>query len=420
VSVHDVIQTLSLILACGLVARLIGDLVHVPEIVLMVGLGVAVGPSGLDVIDIPLDSVGASMILTVGVAFILFYGGLGLSLPLLRTVSVGLAMLVVPGVMITAAITGTAAGIAFGLPVDAALLIGAVLAPTDPAILIPLFARTRVSAKLAQTVIAESAFNDPTGAILALAVAGVVRTGDVSITAEVADFARNLLFSTVLGVIIGFALALAICSKRSGIWRESPAIAVLLAVSAGYFSLESVDGSGYLGAFIAGLIVGNMRSFGLEMNPRHQREMYVFSANVADIVTMLVFLTLGANLPLSQMWDNLATTLAVLAVFLLVARPVAVFTCTLPDRRGGWTRREQLFLCWTRETGVVPAAVAGLLVANHTPHAQLIVSIVATAIVVTLLLQATTAGALARRLQLTKSAKGSNASGAAGHLPAPT
>ena len=74
---------------------------------------------------------------------------------------------------------------------DAALLIGAVLAPTDPAILIPLFARTRVSAKLAQTVIAESAFNDPTGAILALAVAGVRPTGDVSVTAAVADFART-------------------------------------------------------------------------------------------------------------------------------------------------------------------------------------------------------------------------------------
>jgi cell volume regulation protein A len=419
VSAHDVIQTLSLILACGLAARLVGDLVHVPEIVLMVGLGVAVGPSGLDAIDIPLDSIGASMILTVGVAFILFYGGLGLSLPLLRTVSVGLGMLVVPGVMITAAITGTAAGIAFGLPIDAALLIGAVLAPTDPAILIPLFARTRVSAKLAQTVIAESAFNDPTGAILALAVAGVVRTGDVSITAEVGDFARNLVFSTVLGVVIGFALALAICSKRSGIWRESPAIAVLLAVSAGYFSLESVDGSGYLGAFVAGLIVGNMRSFGLEMNARHQREMYVFSANVADIVTMLVFLTLGANLPLSQMWDNLATTLAVLAVFLLIARPVAVFACTLPDRRGAWTRPEQIFLCWTRETGVVPAAVAGLLVANHTPHAQLIVSIVATAIVVTLLLQATTAGALARRLRLAEGEWTPN-TGEPAHVVTPT
>jgi cell volume regulation protein A len=399
-SAHEVIQTLALILACGLVARLVGELLHVPEIVLMVGFGVAVGPSGVDAIDIPLDSVGANLILTVGVAFILFYGGLGLSLPLLRKVSVGLGMLVIPGVMITAAITGAAAGIAFGLPVDEALLIGAVLAPTDPAILIPLFARTRVSAKLAQTVIAESAFNDPTGAILALALAGVVRTGDVSVTGEVGDFLRNLALSTALGIVIGFALAFAICSKRSGIWRESPAIAVLLAVSAGYFSLESVDGSGYLGAFVAGLIVGNMTTFGLDMNPRHQREMYVFTANVADIVTMLVFLTLGANLPVSEMWDRLPATLAVLAVFLFIARPAAVFACTLPDRRGAWTLPERLFLCWTRETGVVPAAVAGLLVATDTPHADLIVSVVATAIVVTLLLQATTAGLLARRLRL--------------------
>ena len=59
-------------------------------------------------------------------------------------------------------------------------------------------------------MIAESAFNDPTGAILALAVAGVVRTGDVSITGEVGDFLRDLVLSTALGVVIGFALALAI------------------------------------------------------------------------------------------------------------------------------------------------------------------------------------------------------------------
>ena len=108
-----------------------------------------------------------------------------------------------------------------------------------------------------------------------------------------------------------------------------------------------------------------------------------------------------------------------LAVFLLVARPVAVFACTLPDRRGAWTRPEQLFLCWTRETGVVPAAVAGLLVANHTPHAQLIVSIVATAIVVTLLLQATTAGALARRLRLAEGEWTPN-TGEPAHVVTPT
>ena len=73
---------------------------------------------------------------------------------------------------------GVVAYLVFDLPCTAALLVGAVLAPTDPAILIPLFVRSRLRPKVAQTVIAESAFNDPTGAALALALAGVVLTGE--------------------------------------------------------------------------------------------------------------------------------------------------------------------------------------------------------------------------------------------------
>jgi len=125
-----------------------------------------------------------------------------------------------------------------------------------------------------------------------------------------------------------------------------------------------------------------------------------FVSSVADIVTMLVFVTLGANLPLEDIWRHLWAGLAVLAVFVLVARPLAVLVCTLPDRRAGWTRPERLFLCWTRETGVVPAALAGILLQTHVPHASLIVSVVALAIVTTLLVQATTAAWLANRLGL--------------------
>ena len=174
VSPQDVTLTVSLILACGLVARLFGDLTGLPEIVLMVGLGVLVGPSALDVANVPVDSLGTNLILSVGVGFILFYGGLGLSVHVLHGVSTSLTLLVLLGVIVTATITGLAASLVFGLPVEVGLLIGAVLAPTDPAILIPLFGRMNIRPKVAQTVIAESAFNDPTGAILALALAGVV------------------------------------------------------------------------------------------------------------------------------------------------------------------------------------------------------------------------------------------------------
>ena len=106
------------------------------------------------------------------------------------------------------------------------------------------------------------------------------------------------------------------------------------------------------------------------------------------------------NLPLDALWDDLGPGLLVMAVFILVARPLTVFACLLPDRRGGWTREELLFLCWCRETGVVPAAVASLLLSRGVPGAEQAVTMVAFAIVTTLLLQATTAGLVARRLGL--------------------
>jgi cell volume regulation protein A len=115
---------------------------------------------------------------------------------------------------------------------------------------------------------------------------------------------------------------------------------------------------------------------------------------------MLVFITLGANLPWATIADHFAPALAVLAALILVARPLTVALCLLPDRRGQWTRQELIFLAWTRETGVVPAAVAGLVVSMRVPHAELVVTTVALAIVVTLLVQTTTKRWLAGRLAL--------------------
>ena len=178
---QDVLLTLSLLLVAALAARFLASVIRVPEILVLVAIGALMGPSALDVIDVPLDSLGAQLIFTLGVSLILFYGGLNLSLPLLRRVWVGLSMLVVPGVILTTLVVGAAAYLVFDLPWSAALLVGAVLSPTDPAILIPLFVRSRLRPKVAQTVIAESAFNDPTGAVLALTLAGVLLSGDGSL-----------------------------------------------------------------------------------------------------------------------------------------------------------------------------------------------------------------------------------------------
>jgi cell volume regulation protein A len=399
-SVKDVILTVTLMLGAGLLCQLVADYLRVPRMLLLLVAGTLLGSSVADVIDVPLDALGAQLLLTLGVSFILFHGGLQLSTRVLSGVAVGLGMLVVPGVVLTAVITGVVAAAAFGVPLQTGLLIGAVLAPTDPAILIPLFEKMGLRPKVSQTIIAESALNDPTGAVLALAFAGVVLSGGASMTEPLQDFLVDLVISGALGIVFGLVLSAAVSSRRAGIWGESSSIAVMAVISGGYFSIDSAGGSGYLGAFLAGLIVGNMQELGLAMHTRHELEMRTLIAVVSDVMVIFVFITLGANLPWGDIADHLAPGLAVVAALILVARPLVVLACLLPDRRGGWSRQELIFLAWTRETGVVPAALAGIVVGLHVPDAGLVVTTVALAIIVTLALQATTKHWLARRLDL--------------------
>ena len=178
---RDVLLTLSLLLGAALAARFVADLLRIPEILILVAFGALLGPSALDVVDAPLDSLGAQLLFTLGVSMILFYGGLNLSLGVLSRVGPALGLLAIPGMLLTAGTVGVVAHFVFDLDWTAALLMGAVLAPTDPAILIPLFVRSRLRRKVAQTVVAESAFNDPTGAVLALSLAGVLLSGEGSI-----------------------------------------------------------------------------------------------------------------------------------------------------------------------------------------------------------------------------------------------
>ena len=399
-STRDVIEILAILLAAGLVSEVVAGMLRVPRMVVLLGAGALLGPDALSWVELPPDSIGVQLLLTLGVSLILFYGGLDLQFSVLRPVAVGLGLLAVPGVVVTALVTGAVAAVAFDVPIEVGLLVGAVLAPTDPAILIPLFERLRVRAKVRQTIVAESALNDVTGAVLALSLAAFVIEGGGSLASPLGEFLLDLLISTALGAVFGVALAIAISTRRAGIWRESPAIAVLLVVAAGYFTIDYAGGSGYLGAFLAGLIVSNMDELGLGMHSHREGEMRAFTAAAADIVVIFVFLTLGANLPFDTMADEAVPALITIAALIALARPLTVLASLLPDRRGRWSREELAFLSWTRETGVVPAALVGILVAEGVQYEAELATVVAFAIVVTLLLQSTTKAWLARRLGL--------------------
>jgi cell volume regulation protein A len=397
--VEHILRDLGLILGAGLLSQLIATLIKIPEMVVLVAAGALIGPSMLGIVSNPLNGVGAQLLFNIGVALILFHGGTGISLRVISRTSIGLGLLVLPGVLITAVIVALVVWPVFGVAFPVALLIGAVLASTDPAILIPLFDRLKLRPKVSQTVIAESAFNDVTGTVLTLTLVGVAEAGSLTFSVPALEFGRELVLGSVIGIVAGLILCYAIASTaRSGIWDESPGVAILAVIVLGYFSTEYLGGSAYLATFVMGLIIGNMDLLGLGHHDEHATLLEGFLGQAAEIATLLVFVTLGLNLPFDALSEYFLGGLLVMVVFIFVARPITVLACLLPDRRGAWTKEEIAFISWCRETGVIPAAVASLLLARGVEGAEIAVSLVALAVCVTLLLQATTAGYLAKKL----------------------
>jgi cell volume regulation protein A len=406
--IEDILFTFGLILGAGLVAQLISTFLRIPEMIVLVAMGALIGPSVLGLVSNPLDGVGAQLLFNIGVALILFHGGVGISLRVISRTSVGIGLLVLPGVFITAFIVALVVAPIFGVSLLVAFMIGAVLAPTDPAIIIPLFERLGLRPKVYQTVIAESAFNDVTGTVLVLTLVEVVEAGHFTISEPTFEFFTELALGALIGIGAGLILAYAVASTaRAGIWDESPGVAILAVVAIVYFSSETLGGSAYLAAFVMGLIVGNMDEFKLRQDEESERMLESFVAQVAKVSVLLIFVTLGMNLPFDALGRYFFGGILVIAIFIFVSRPVTIFACLLPDRLGNWTRNELIFLSWCRYTGVIPAAVASILLARGVEGAEIAVSLVALAVVTTLLLQATTAGFLARRLGLIESTESS-------------
>jgi cell volume regulation protein A len=115
---------------------------------------------------------------------------------------------------------------------------------------------------------------------------------------------------------------------------------------------------------------------------------------------IFIFVLLGSQVNFVLLQQYFWPALGVVVAFMLIARPLSVFICTLPDKRAKWTLNELLFMCWTRETGVIPGALAGMLVGMKVAHSDVIASVTFMAILLTIILQATTTKWLANKLNL--------------------
>src|SRR5207248_1987466 len=153
---------------------------------------------------------------------------------------------------------------------------------------------------------------------------------------------------------------------------------------------DGLQASGFMAVFVFGIVLGNKESFGFNMEAGEEQKLAEFVTTTAFIARLFIFILLGAQVDFGLISRYAVGGLVVAAVLILLARPLAVFSCALPDRRACWTLNEMLFMCWTRETGVIPAALAGLLLGMKAPGAQTIASVTFIAILLTILIQAPT------------------------------
>jgi cell volume regulation protein A len=167
-----------------------------------------------------------------------------------------------------------------------------------------------------------------------------------------------------------------------------------------YFAADGLEASGFMAVFVFGIMLGNKDSFGFKMEAGEAQKLDEFVLTTAFIMRLFIFLLLGAQVDFGLMGQYLVGGIIVVAILMLVARPVTVFACAVPDRRARWSLNEMLFMCWTRETGVIPAALAGLLLGMKAPGAQMIMSVTFIAILMTILIQAPTTKWLGRKLGL--------------------
>ncbi|MEC0267189.1 cation:proton antiporter [Paenibacillus anseongense] len=408
--IEHVIVLLVLIFGLGMLFGKAANWLKLPDVAMFLVAGMIAGQAFHWIYE-PSASFTNQFILVIGSALILFDGGRNIKLTGLRQVWVTVGMLSIPGVIITCVAVAAASHFLLELPWLYALLLGAIIASTDPATLIPVFKQVKIRRKVRETVESESAFNDATASILTFSlIAVILGTKEVSLLSGTLDFVKTALGGLLLGAVIGYAMTFLTAHLKLGLLRDYATIAMVVTSLGAYLAGEILGVSGFMATFTAGLIWGNASTFKLDMEDK-RHEMEHFSENITIIMRMLIFILLGSQVNFPVILEHFWTSLGVIFVFVFIARPLTVLICTWPDRKAKWKWNEILFMFWVRETGVIPAALCGMVAGMGIAHSDLIASVTFMAVLITILFQASTTAFVAKKLGLEVKSDGPEADG---------
>jgi sodium/hydrogen antiporter len=332
----ELAEALALVGVVILIAALLSGLVErsgVPQVAIFLGLGAALGPAGLAVLDVDLDSAQLHVVATLSLALILFTDALGLDLRQAREHKLLALLALGPGTLVSAGLYATAAWWLLDLSPPAAAILGAALASTDPVLLKGLLQRPGLPASARNALRLESGLNDVVLlpiVLVALALLG----GPDAPPPQGSRLALDLfLLGPGAGVLVGlFGLAtLDLMRRRMGVRRDYESLYSLGICFAAFASAEFVHGSGFLAAFAAGLTIA---ALDVELCDCFKE----YGETTAELALLLTFVLLGGSLIWSGIPLASGPTLA-FAALVLLARPAIYLLAFAPariDRPAKW------------------------------------------------------------------------------------
>lgn len=396
----NLMRIFAIIIFLGIVLTKVSHRISIPDVVLYIAAGIIVGPAVLNIVDFSEFGIINQLILAFGAAYILFDGGREIAVSVLNEVKITVGLLATVGVLISAFLTGFFAWQILHIDFIYALLLGGVIASTDPSVLVPLFKNMNISPKLKQTIISESAFNDVVGAIITFAIVGIAAGGSFSVGGSLLDLLKTAGGGVLVGAVVGYVGNQLVCEGKLGVCRGFTAEMAIASVLGAYVISLYIGVSGFMAAFTVGMVCGNKSLFNIKAVEESRVTHAIFKDVTISIIRMLIFMLLGIQMNfgiIAQYWGE---ALILIMAFVFVVRPVSVLLTVPFDRKAKWNIREIVYLCWIRETGVIPAALAGLLITMNIPNAELISAVTSMAIIITLTFQASTAKYFARVLRL--------------------
>jgi cell volume regulation protein A len=379
----------ALLVLTGILSSLIALRFGAPLLLVFIAVGMLAGESGPG--GIKFDDVRTTYLVgAVALALILFDGGLRTRFATFRSALTPSLALATIGVMLTAALTAPVVHFMLGFAWIESLLAAAVVASTDAAAVFLLIHTQglRLRPRVAATLEIESGTNDPFAIFLTVALVEMLLAVNEPWYTPLAELAVEAIGGVALGLAGGWAIVAALNRLDLPQGLHAPLVATGALVIFGI--AQELHASGFLAVYLGGIVVGNRPT-------RAHSSVIAFLDAATWLAQIVMFVLLGLLAWPSRLAEHVVPGLAVAAVLMFFARPLAVFLCLAPFR---FSWREKAFMSWVGLRGAVGIFLASIPLLVGMRDALTFFDIGFVVVLVSLLVQGWTIAFAARRLHI--------------------